>query len=164
MEGMGGKVLDHGREHVVESDGRVYAQDQIVNKDKGGHGSARLALLGGLGVGRLGDDAGNLADLGVEQGDGGCVGGGDGQRGPPVHEEVIVFREGNTGGHWSCFHFDVCDGCVVWVSGERCLMRRKVRCEDTGTRKRAGIEGEEEEEGEGTERRKVGEDQKTMSI
>lgn len=96
---VGSKVLDHGWEHVIKRNSRVNTQNQVVDKDKGGHGGTRLGLLGRLGVSGFGDDAGNFADLGVEEGDGDGVGCGDGERRLPVHEEVVVFREGNPGGH-----------------------------------------------------------------
>jgi len=101
MKGMRAKVADHGREHVVKGDGRVDAQDQVVEKDKGGHGSARLGLFGRLGVGRLGNHTGDLADLGVEETDRDAVSGSNGQGRLPVHEEIIVFGKGDAGRHGS---------------------------------------------------------------
>ncbi len=98
------KVLDHGWEHVVEGDPRVHAEDQVVDKDKGGHGCAGLRAFCRLGVGRLGYNARDFADFRIEESDSDGVGGSNCQGCLPVHEKVIVFGKRDPGWHRSRFH------------------------------------------------------------
>lgn len=99
MKTVGSEVVDQSREHVVEGDTGVQAQDQVVDEDEGGHRSARLRLLSWLGVLGLCDNTRDLADLGIEEADRECVCTSNNQGCSPVHEQVVVFREGDPGGH-----------------------------------------------------------------
>jgi len=104
MKTVGSKVVDQRREHVVEGDTGVQAQDQVVDKDECGHGETGLCLLSWLGVLGLCDNTRDLADLGVEEADRERISTCNSQGCLPVHEEVVVFRERDPGGHWTCFH------------------------------------------------------------